>query len=224
MQAIATPGRYVLADQIVPGNRRAAAPAGVRLPRRRLRLHHGRNPQAGERRNRDRVCARHQARPHGSAFADHAGPSGARPGQNRIERREHRSPKLAGRSSSCSLPLELEPFLAGSNDMQIVLDEGTAGIPWELLDDGGEDEHAEPDWWPWAIRTKLIRKLRTERFRERVVDADAESHALVIGEPECPPGYRRLYRSSRGGADGLDLPRRRQRVGRAQRHETHQRG
>ena len=35
------------------------------------------------------------------------------------------------------LPPALEPFFAGSNDMQIVLDEGTAGIPWELLDDGG---------------------------------------------------------------------------------------
>ncbi len=105
------------------------------------------------------------------------------------------------------MPVELEPFLTGSNDMQIVLDEGTAGIPWELLDDGGEDEAKDPNWKPWAIRTKLLRKLRTEKFREHVVDADAESHALVIGEPECPPEYPRLYGAREEALDGLRFPR-----------------
>ena len=106
---------------------------------------------------------------------------------------ENIDPKIGRTLFKLLVPIELEPFLTGSNDMQIVLDQGTAGIPWELLDDGGEEEIKAPRWEPWAIRSKLLRKLRTERFREHVVDTDAESHALVIGEPECPPEYPRLY-------------------------------
>ncbi len=87
------------------------------------------------------------------------------------------------------VPIDLEPFLAGTNDMQIELDEGTAGIPWELLDDSDNNS----DKKPWAIRAKLLRKLRTETFRHNVTDADAQAHVLVIGEPECPAGYQRLY-------------------------------
>ena len=32
------------------------------------------------------------------------------------------------------IPVELEAYLAGSGEMQIELDAGTARIPWELLD------------------------------------------------------------------------------------------
>lgn len=80
------------------------------------------------------------------------------------------------------VPVEMEPFLSGTTEMQIELDRGTAGIPWELLDadvPGGGDRR------PWAIRAKLLRKLRTADFRAQVNDADAESSVLVIGEPEC---------------------------------------
>jgi len=79
------------------------------------------------------------------------------------------------------VPVELESFLADSTDMQIELDDRTAGIPWELLDDTAET--------PWAIRTKLLRKLRQEEYRATVKDADADAHALVIGAPECPEEY-----------------------------------
>jgi hypothetical protein len=82
------------------------------------------------------------------------------------------------------VPIELEPFLGGTTDMVIELDRGTAGIPWELLDtDAGTRGASDPR--PWAIRTKLLRKLRTERFRPQVVDATADAHVLVIGEPKC---------------------------------------
>jgi CHAT domain-containing protein len=82
------------------------------------------------------------------------------------------------------VPIEMEAFFSGSGELQIELDAGTAGIPWELLDDDDEQ--------PWAIRTKLLRKLRTENFRQQVRDADLEASALVIGEPECPAIYPRL--------------------------------
>jgi pimeloyl-ACP methyl ester carboxylesterase len=88
------------------------------------------------------------------------------------------------------VPVEMEPFLGGTTEMQIEVDAGTAAIPWELLDTvtrGGRDAQ------PWAIRAKLLRKLRTADFRAQVTDADAESSVLVIGEPECDPNiYPRL--------------------------------
>ena len=87
------------------------------------------------------------------------------------------------------IPVQLEAYLAGSGEMQIELDPQTAKIPWELLDTKSESD----DDPPWAIRVKLLRKLRVEKFREQVADAGAEASALVIGEPECPPEYPRLF-------------------------------
>src|SRR4029453_1536827 len=60
------------------------------------------------------------------------------------------------------------------------------GIPWELLDDAASEHSGEV---PWAIRTKLLRKLRTAEFRAQVTDADADASVLVIGEPERDPKY-----------------------------------
>ncbi len=85
------------------------------------------------------------------------------------------------------VPLELEAFLASSGEMQIELDSGTAGIPWELLDDASPNR--PPDAMPWAIRSKLLRKFKTETFRAQTTDADTEASILIIGEPQCPPGY-----------------------------------
>ena len=59
------------------------------------------------------------------------------------------------------IPVELEAYLAGSGEMQIELDPETAEIPWELLDTKSECDH---DPQPWAIRVKLLRKLRIERI------------------------------------------------------------
>jgi tetratricopeptide (TPR) repeat protein len=85
------------------------------------------------------------------------------------------------------IPVELEAYLASSSEMVIALDSGTAKIPWELLD---RDSQEPP---PWAIRVKLLRKLRIARFREHVTYPDADAGALVIGEPECPKEYPRLF-------------------------------
>jgi tetratricopeptide (TPR) repeat protein len=81
------------------------------------------------------------------------------------------------------IPIEMESFLSGSSEMQIELDSGTAGIPWELLDTGGDGGGANP----WAIRTKLLRKLRTADFRLNPRDASASDGILIVGEPECDP-------------------------------------
>ena len=58
---------------------------------------------------------------------------------------------------------------------------------------------------PWAIRTKLLRKLRTVRFRENGRDSGADADVLVIGEPavnepEPPPtGRAELANAPSGG-------------------------
>jgi tetratricopeptide (TPR) repeat protein len=88
------------------------------------------------------------------------------------------------------VPPEIEPFFGGSTEMVVELDPGTAGIPWELLDtDAGARQQAEP----WAIRSKLVRKLRTPDFRPQVADATPDDRVLIIGEPLCDPKkYLRL--------------------------------
>ena len=94
-------------------------------------------------------------------------------------------PRLGRTLFRLLVPVELEPFLAGAGEAVIELDRGTAGIPWEMLDAGGEK--------PWAISTRLLRKLRMPDFRPRVVDATADGAVLVIGEPVCDPErYPRL--------------------------------
>jgi tetratricopeptide (TPR) repeat protein/triacylglycerol esterase/lipase EstA (alpha/beta hydrolase family) len=79
------------------------------------------------------------------------------------------------------VPVELEPFLGGTTEMQIELDRGTAGIPWELIDTQANGDDARP----WAIRAKLLRKLLTVDFRSQVIDTNLDASVLVIGEPEC---------------------------------------
>jgi CHAT domain-containing protein len=86
------------------------------------------------------------------------------------------------------VPITLETFLANAGETQIEVDKGTAGIPWELI----TDSSSSPDRGPWAIRSKLLRKFRTETYRSHVNDADVDASVLVIGEPACPPDYPAL--------------------------------
>ena len=123
---------------------------------------------------------------------------------------QNRDPQIGRTLFSLLIPPEIEPYLVGSGEMQMQLDTGTARIPWELLDAGAG---GAPDGLPWALRVKLLRKLRTAAFREVVVDADADDGVLVIGEPACTEGYARLYgarteaiavRDCLTGPNGLD--------------------
>ena len=80
------------------------------------------------------------------------------------------------------VPVEMEPFLGGTSEMVIELEPGTASLPWEVLDTVSS-ELSGGDPRPWAIRSKLLRKLRTREFRAQVSDATADGSILVIGEP-----------------------------------------
>jgi hypothetical protein len=82
------------------------------------------------------------------------------------------------------IPADMEPFLGGTTSMVLEVDPGSAGIPWELLDTGAGTRNGA-DARPWAIRSKLLRKLRLDDYRTQVADADADAHVLIIGEPAC---------------------------------------
>jgi tetratricopeptide (TPR) repeat protein len=106
------------------------------------------------------------------------------------------------------VPVEVEPFLGGTSEMVIELDPHTAVIPWELLDTNPDAQSV--DQRPWAIRCKLMRKLRIEDFRAQVIDASPDDSVLVIGEPLCDPAiYPRLEGARREAlavAERLTLP------------------
>lgn len=96
------------------------------------------------------------------------------------------------------VPIELEAYLSAKGALLLQLDPSVADIPWELLDtDPDAETRRAPlaqEKEPWAIRTKVIRKLRLEGVREQIVDANVDDNVLVIGEPECPKEkYTRLY-------------------------------
>ena len=69
------------------------------------------------------------------AQADAKSPAAAARSPARPSRRSWRRRRIVGRTLFRLLvPIEMEPFLAGTTDMQIEVDGGTAGIAWELLD------------------------------------------------------------------------------------------
>jgi tetratricopeptide (TPR) repeat protein/triacylglycerol esterase/lipase EstA (alpha/beta hydrolase family) len=88
------------------------------------------------------------------------------------------------------VPVDLDPFLGSSSATVLELNKGTAGIPWELLDSrlpGSEDDR------PWAIRTKLLRKLQTPST-PGANDASPDDSVLVIGDPACDRNtYPKLF-------------------------------
>jgi len=104
----------------------------------------------------------------------------------------NQDPQLGRTLFQLLVPLELEPFLGGTNRMLLELDEGTSPIPWELLDTP-DDRASGSDERPWAIRSSLLRKLRIDAYRQQVQDANREDNVLVIGEPLADPAkYARL--------------------------------
>ncbi|MBP6252058.1 MAG: CHAT domain-containing protein, partial [Rubrivivax sp.] len=80
------------------------------------------------------------------------------------------------------VPREMEAYLGGTERMVLELDEHTARVPWELLDPPA-DRRVGGDPRPWAVRTRLLRKLQTRIFRSVVRDASADEQVLVVGEP-----------------------------------------
>jgi len=69
--------------------------------------------------------------------------------------------------------------------MLMELEGMTATLPWEMLDTDPPQHAVSPaSLRPWAIRSKVLRKLRTEGYRDQVRDAAIEDQMLVIGAPK----------------------------------------
>jgi len=99
---------------------------------------------------------------------------------------------------SLLVPVDLEPFMGSSTETLLELDEGTAAIPWEVLEPPTPANRDKP----WSIRTKLLRKLRTAAPTITVRSATAEDSILVIGDPACDRSrYPRLMGARREAAD-----------------------
>jgi len=96
-------------------------------------------------------------------------------------------PELGPTLFQLLVPASLEPFLVSSTELVLELDAQTAALPWELLQPGAPGDPAPGGTPPWSVRCKLLRKLRTEHFREAPQDSGREGGVLVVGEPETDP-------------------------------------
>ncbi|QHE86692.1 CHAT domain-containing protein [Hydrogenophaga sp. BPS33] len=113
----------------------------------------------------------------------------------------NRDPQIGRTLFQLLVPVEMEASLGGTSELLLELDDGTAGIPWELLD-APNDGRGGPQA-PWAIRNKLLRRLRTVAFRTQVSDARLEDAVLVIGEPLCDSALYPPLPSARAEAEAV---------------------
>ncbi len=117
--------------------------------------------------------------------AQHTQPALVRKLVERAATARSSDPRLGHTLFQLLVPLELKPFLSGTDRAVLKLDDRTAPIPWELLDTEPADGNAliAGGQKPWSIRTQLLRTLSTETFRNNPLDANAEDAVLVIGAP-----------------------------------------
>lgn len=80
------------------------------------------------------------------------------------------------------VPTDLEAYLAGSSELVLEVDAVTGAVPWEILDTRPLRSN-DPDDDPWSVRTRLIRRLRTEQYRVRPDDATRDAGILIVGDP-----------------------------------------
>ena len=84
-------------------------------------------------------------------------------------------------------PASLKDHSADERPRRLILDERSAGFPWELLDDRRPWMSDEAELAPPAVRAGVVRQLLQTRFREDVVATRGPLRALVIGNPRAAP-------------------------------------
>lgn len=94
-------------------------------------------------------------------------------------------------------PNRLKEQSLDDRNIRLILDESSAALPWEMLDDrrpwlveGDDDPEARR---PPVARFGLIRQLISQRFRENLPAVGRRKRALVIGDPSGEAtGFREL--------------------------------
>jgi hypothetical protein len=84
-------------------------------------------------------------------------------------------------------PAALKDHSADERPRRLILDERSAGFPWELLDDRRPWMSDEAELAPPAVRAGMVRQLLQTRFREDVVTTRGAPKALVVGNPRGAP-------------------------------------
>jgi CHAT domain-containing protein len=84
-------------------------------------------------------------------------------------------------------PVALKDHSVDERPRRLILDERSAGFPWELLDDRRPWLSDEAELAPPAVRAGMVRQLLQARFREDVVTTPGALKALVIGNPRSAP-------------------------------------
>lgn len=110
--------------------------------------------------------------------------------------------ELASTLFELLLPNALKKYAPDQRHLVLMLDEGSAHYPWELLHDRSLDV-ADGQARPLAVRAGLIRQLVTPIYREQVVGA-LDAAALVVGDPQSDfPKLQAASREARLVADRL---------------------
>ena len=94
-------------------------------------------------------------------------------------RSSKRDRKLSRTLFQLLVPDGFKEIMRQSDRLIVIVDEGTANIPWEML---SEEEDGRADLQPLAIRTPLIRQLEAQDTRRRI-RTSYPKRALVIGGP-----------------------------------------
>lgn len=100
------------------------------------------------------------------------------------------------------IPLELKAFAQNDQKIQLILDDKTAAIPWELMEDsvsvfgdGLYQSTGDTDFRPLVVRTPVLRQLVSPGA---VVPRASSNKVLVVGDPKSSlPMLRGAEREAR---------------------------
>jgi CHAT domain-containing protein len=106
------------------------------------------------------------------------------------------------------IPIELKAFAQNDQNIQLILDENTAAIPWELMEDsvsvfgdGLYQSTGEEDFRPLVVRTPVVRQLVSPGA---TVPRARFNKVLVVGDPKSSlPILRGAEREAKRVADQI---------------------
>ncbi len=92
------------------------------------------------------------------------------------------SPEVAVTLFEMLVPNELKEYAPDRQDLVLVLNDGAARYPWELMKERKNDYNQNKETKPMSIQAGMIRQLQTMEFRNDLVMSRGKG-ALVVGDP-----------------------------------------